>query len=244
MASKNFLFGKPPFRYLADHLAQDADFLDDAQHILNLKDDAYARLSAQLAKTDAFLSRNALKAEVAEAIGKGEESDRIASIIYRFGAILHDTDMDSLDAMDALSKAIEEKAERLDSQDRSKLVTRLRALTADPVGIAKQYKAQQLVDAIGSELDSFRFICDIRPIFDRGHKRIDGAIPLAILRMEYTKPDGESDVVELRVTEKQIANFGEKVSDAELKMRMIKRVLTKNDLAIPETEATVAENES
>ena len=31
MATRKFVFGEPPFGFLADHLAQDADFLEDAQ---------------------------------------------------------------------------------------------------------------------------------------------------------------------------------------------------------------------
>ena len=149
-----------------------------------------------------------------------------------------------MDAMDALGKAIEEKAESLEPQERRTLTDRLRKLVAEPIGIAKQYKARQLVDAIGAELDDFRIICDIRPIFDQKRERIDGAIPLAILRLEYSKPDGESAVVELRVTEKQIAKFGEKIANANLKLRMIKELLANYQIAVPKTKSTVAEDES
>ena len=99
-------------------------------------------------------------------------------------------------------------------------------------------------DAIGAELDDFRIICDIRPIFDKQRERIEGAIPLAVLRLEYSKPDGESAVVEVRVTEKQIAKFGEKIADASLKLRVIKELLVKQDIPIPKTKSTIAEDES
>jgi len=146
--------------------------------------------------------------------------------------------------MDALGTAIEEKAESLEPQERRTLSERLRKLVAEPIGIAKQYKARQLVDAIGAELNDFRIICDIRPIFDQKRERIDGAIPLAILRLDYSRPDGESAVVELRVTEKQIAEFGEKIADANLKLRMIKELLTSQHVPIPRTKSTVSEDES
>ena len=174
----------------------------------------------------------------------GEDSDRIASIISRTGGIVHDADMDAMDALDALGTAIEEKAESLEPQERRKLAERLRKLVAEPIGIVKQCKAQQLVDAIGAELDDFRIICDIRPIFDQKHERIDGAIPLAIMRLEYSRPDGQSAVVELRVTEKQIAKFGEKIADANLKLRMIKELLTSQHVPIPRTKSTLSEDES
>jgi hypothetical protein len=239
---RKLVFGAPPFKFLADHLAQDTDFLEGAQHILKLDEDAYLRLATQLAKTDTFLSRSDLGTIVGEVLD--EDSDRIASIINRIGGIVHDADMDVVDAMDALGTAIEEKAESLEPQERRTLTERLRKLVAEPIGIAKQYKARQLVGAIGAELDDFRIICDIRPIFDQKRERIDGAIPLAILRLEYSMPDGESAVVELRVTEKQIAKFGEKIADANLKLRMIKELLTSHHIPIPKTKSTVSEDES
>ena len=244
MATKRYIFGNPPFKFLADHLAQDKDFLEDAQQILKLDHDAYSRLATQLAKTDAFLSRSDLGAIVAEVLGEGDDSDRIAALVYRIGGIVHDADMDATDAMDALGKAIEEKAESLEPKERLTVIERLRKLAAEPIGIAKQYKARELVEAIGAELDDFRIICDIRPIFDKKRERIDGAIPLSILRLEYSKPDGESAVVELRVTEKQMAKFGEKISDANLKLRMIKDHLASHGLPVPRTRSTVSEDES
>ncbi|HVC93475.1 MAG TPA: hypothetical protein VND64_07275 [Pirellulales bacterium] len=242
MGARAFFFGNPPFKFLADHLAQDEDFLDDAKQIIGLDEDSYLRLATQLAKSDAFLSRSELAAIVGECLG--ESTDRIASIIYRIGGIVHDADMDATDAMDALAKTIEEKAERLDVRDRRKLTDRLRKLVAEPIGIAMQFKARKLVDAIGAELDSFRIICDIRPIFDRSRERIDGAIPLSILRLDYSKPDGESAVVEVRVTEKQIAQFEEKIADAKLKLKMTKELLSRNELRIPKTKSTISEDES
>ncbi len=239
---RKFMFGPPPFRFLADHLAQDDDFLKDAQYILNLDEAAFLRLATKLAKTDTFLSRSDLGTLVGEVLG--EDSDRITSTIVHVSEIVHDADMDVVDAMDALGTAIEEKAESLEPQERRTLSERLRKLAAEPIGIAKQYKARQLVDAIGAELDDFRIICDIRPIFDQKRERIDGAIPLAILRLEYTRPDGESAVVELRITEKQIAEFGKKIADASLKLRMIKELLTSQHVPIPKTKSTLSEDES
>jgi len=102
----------------------------------------------------------------------------------------------------------------------------------------------ELVDVIGAELDSFRIICDIRPIFDRSRERIDGAIPLTLLRLDYSKPDGESAVVEVRVTEKQITQFEDKIANAKLKLRMIKELLSRQELPIPKTKSTVSEDES
>ncbi|MCA9206986.1 MAG: hypothetical protein KDA55_01465 [Planctomycetales bacterium] len=241
MAARKLILGKPPFRLLADHLAQDDDFLHDVKPIIDLDEELYSQLSARLAQSDSFLSHANLAAIAERYVGS--DSSRIATIICRIGEIVHGADMNATDAMNALAKSIETKTESLAVSDRHKLVERLRRLVIEPIGIAKHYKARELVDATGAELDSFRIICDIRPIFDRQRERIDGALPLTILRFEYSTPDGESDVVEFRVTEQQIGQLEEKISDAKLKLRVIKELMSRQDIPIPETTSTMTMGE-
>ncbi len=92
MATRNLVFGKPPFQFLANHLAQDTDFLGDIKQIIGLDEVVYLRLATQLANSDGFLCRSDLAAIVRESVGEG--FDRIADIIYRVGGIVHDADME------------------------------------------------------------------------------------------------------------------------------------------------------
>ena len=243
MAARRPIFGKPPFRFLAEYLAHDADFLNDAREILKLDQDSYLRLANRLAKSDAFLSRSDLAGIVGDVLGRGDDSDRIASIVDRLGGIVHDADMDVADAMDALETVIVEKAAGLEPSDRKILADRIRKLAAEPMGIAKQCKARQMVDAIGAGLADVQIICDIRPIFDPKREQIDGAIPLAILRLDYHRPDGESAVEEIRVTEKQIAELEGKILVAKRKLSMIKGLLASQNLTVPRTKSTISEDE-
>ncbi|MGA2497444.1 MAG: hypothetical protein ABSH20_06870 [Tepidisphaeraceae bacterium] len=244
MASmRQYILGNPPFRFLAGHLAQDKDFISDAQCILKIDEDAYCRLAAELGKSGAFLGHPALNAIAEEVLGKSEDARTIASIIYRVGGMLYDTDMSATEAMAALGKAIEEKADSLEPKDRRILTARLRALTAEPTGLAKQYKAQKLAEATNAELDKVQLICDIRPIFDQSRERIEGAIPLAMLRLEYSEADGDSEVVEVRITEKQIAELELLVVTAKRKLTLIKELLATQHVAVPATKATITEEE-
>ncbi len=243
MASlKRFFFSGPPFEYLAARLTQDPEFLEDAQLILNLDEDAYLRLATQLAKADDFLSRPDVDKIVHESLGA--DSDRIAAVIFRTAGIIHDSGMDSKDAMKEFANAIEGNATGLELNQRMLLIERLKRLAAEPSGLAKQFKARQLVEALGAELEDFRIICDIRPVFDQNRERVDGAIPISILRLEYSAVDGDSSVVELHVTEKQISQLTEKLADAKRKIVMIKEFLSNHLLPMPNTKATFAEDES
>lgn len=241
MAVPSFFFRPPPFRFLAERLVQDEDFLSDAEEILRLTDDEYLRIAAQLAQSDAFLDRGELESVVSGAFG--EDADRVTSAIHQIGRLIHDSGMDVVKAMDVLAGIIEEKVESLPPEQRRTLIERIRKLIAEPVGLAKQFKAQRLVDVTGSRLDDFQIICDIRPIFDQKHERVDGAIPLTTLQLEYTTVDGDSDVVELHITERQITQFGEKIDDARRKLKMIKDLLDRSRIMVPKTKVTVIEDE-
>ena len=238
-----FSFSSPPFSFLARQLAQDQDFLRDAQQILDLDSGTYAQLVARLSSTEAFLDRHVLTSLVKEVVGKEEEAQDLALIISRIAKLLHDADIPASEAMNELAIAIDEKAKDLEPDSRKSLGARLRGLAAEPVGFTKQYKAQELAGAIGSELNGFRFICDIRPIFDQEHTRIQGALPLTILHLEYTLPDGEDMVLELRTTQNQLVDFKSKIADAQRKTELIKQLLMKQEVPVPLTDSTAIDGE-
>jgi hypothetical protein len=242
-SNRNVFFGSPPFRFLADHLAQNEEFIGQSRQILDLGDDAFRRLVARLSSSDRFLDRTALRKLFDEALGKGKGTHDLAAVIHKIAGLLHDADKPAGEAMDDLAEAIQEKAVGLETQERVILIERLRLLAAEPIGLAKQYKARALVGAIGSELDEFKFICDIRPIFDERREKIEGAIPITILRLAYTLPDQGDAVVELRITEKQLKEFKVQVETAQRKLDIIKDSLRDQGVPIPITRSTVREEE-
>jgi hypothetical protein len=242
-SNSGFLLGSPPFKFLARHLAEDEDFLRDARRILELDQDTYSRLVTMLGGSTSFLDRASLESLIREVIANSDEARSVTSIIYRLANLLHDADMPVGEAMKELGETLVEKAETVEARDRQTLTDRIRALVADSVGLAKQYKARQLVDATGSELGAFQFLCDIRPIFDQSRERIEGAIPLAILRLEYLTPDRDTAVVEVRVTEKQLQEFADKTKTAMRKLALTKQLLTDQHVPIPRTKSTVAEED-
>ena len=235
MASfKKFFAGNPPFTFLASRLAEDDEFVKDARRLLELSRDHHQRLCAEIAKSDVFLSRSALESIAREVIGDEKESKKLARSIYKLSAILHGADMPATQAMETLSKAIEEESESF-SEDEKKIVSeRIRTLAAEPASLARQFKAKELLGATGAELDDFRLICDVRPVFDEPpRKRVEGAVPITVLRLEYTKPDGDTDVFEVMVTERQIKALEEKFADARQKLRLVAELLTTHKIPVP-----------
>jgi len=103
---------------------------------------------------------------------------------------VHDSDLPSSKATEFLCDAIRSETTSLKEEEKKTLIIRIELL-ANSAGIAKQYKANRLAEAISGELKSFQIICDIRPIFDGDRKHIDGAIPVSTARLEYAYGFGE-----------------------------------------------------
>jgi hypothetical protein len=145
--------------------------------------------------------------------------------------------------MEDLATAIRDKTEGLSIPERDQVADRIKALISNATGLAKQCKARQLVDATGSELEKIQVICDLRPIFDEDRKRIEGVVPLSLVRLEYKSLTGDTEVVELRITEKQIDEFQSKLAMAKKKIGLIKHLALSHRLPIPKTKSTVTEED-
>jgi len=233
------IFGNPPFKFLASHLVKDEEFLADARLILGLEEDAFLRLAAALEKADTFINRETLDKMANDALpGKGDGA-KFAAIIYRIAGIFHEADMPVNEALNVLSGAMAEHEKSYAHEERQRLVERLRRLVVIPTGFARQFKAQKLAAATGGELDRTQIICDIRPIFDSERQKIEGAFPLAVLRLEYTAPDNESMVLEMRISEKQIETLETIAATAKRKISLIKEHLKSQNIPIPSTKATL-----
>ncbi len=233
-----FFFGTPPFKLLASRLVCDEDFLADMQLVVGLSEDRFLHLTGALEKLDAFISRDVLDATVSHVLAGESDAGKLAAAIYRISEVLHDADMPTQDAMRILSEAITGEEKPFNSEERRTLVERLRRLAVVPNGLGRQFKAQKLAVATGAELDQANIICDIRPIFDSSRHRVEGALPVVILRLDYTTSGGESEVLEVRMSEKQIARLEETVATAKRKVAVVKELLKSQSIPVPSTEAT------
>jgi uncharacterized protein YoaH (UPF0181 family) len=241
--NRTFFLGRPPFGMLAAHLAQDEDFILDAQLILALPQGVLERLSAELAASPAFLDKAAVEEVTKAVVPEGTQPVKIAETICRLARLLHSSGMPAQNALDLLAEAIRKNAKELTEEQRQDLVQRIRKLAAEPIGLAKQNKAKELTEATGAVLDQFRLICDIRPIFDAPRVTIEGAMPLTILRLEYTEPDGSSDVVEFRVNPRQLARLEAEAAAALGKLKAITAKLEACGIAIPSMDTTTADED-
>jgi len=234
------IFGQPPFKFLARYLVRDEDFIEDAKRILSLDQSEFESLATRLCQADGFLNKADIATLAEEAIANDDDARVVADIVYRLGKLLHDADVPAAKAMDQLADALADidKGELGEPSARNSIVERFTRLAVDPVGLARQSKARKLAEATTGELDSIQVFCDIRPIFDQVLQRIDGAIPLSTLRIEYSTTEGDSSVTEFHATEKQLDELAETIEAAKRKLQIIKELLASQDIHVPTTKAT------
>jgi len=233
-------FTNPPFSVVADYLAKDEDFLADAGVVLSLEDSVCAALEDALAAEKSFLSRKALRSVVRMVLGPESPSvKKVSAFIWRLHrTIRRDSDKTVERSVAILREAIGEHSETLTVEQRKLLGDRIERLVAVPAGLARQYKAELLAEATGTELEDMQVICDLRPVFNEERSEIEGAIPISILKLDVLGPNGWPSRIEVRLTEAQVADLFEKAHYAQTKLSVIKRMLEKNSIALPSTSAT------
>ena len=237
------MFGSPPFRILADHLAQDEGFLTDARRVIALEAVQFEELARTLEEFDSFIDRDLLKQKVAEVLGPTEESKEIASTIWQLASMLREADEPFEKTVSILRSTFTEKMTELETDERQLLVDRIERLAAKPAGFNKQHKAQQLAEATGRELDEIQIICDIRPIFNDERTIVEGGIPVTTLHLAFLDASSESNL-EIRLNEEQLNDLCDKTQAAIRKLTAIKSLLGEKHIVLPQTSATKTERDA
>ena len=121
------------------------------------------------------------------------------------------------------------------------LLTRLRSnletLVQEHASIELMKKADRLIRDTGDELDSIKFICDLRPVFDKRREHVDALVLLANLRIRYVSQNGQRKSCELALTEDELHHLKEKTEEAISKLEVLKRVAgSLRDISITEGE--------
>lgn len=231
---------RPPFRVLAEHLAQDDSFLDDARAILAMDETTVEALGDALAADESFLDRSNLERVLHRFLPAEDTAKDVSRTISRMADMLRDADEPLGSAVRLLKEAICEHSTKLEQEDRRKLGDRIEKLSVLPQGLTRQHKAEQLAEATGRELEQLQILCDLRPVLTEDRRTVEGAIPITTLTLQVDDA-GTSSTLEIRMTERQVIELCEKAEFARTKLETIKRMLEEKSIVMPRTSATVAE---
>ena len=220
---------------LVDQLARHKEFLADAKAILELDKAAFDALVEALSKCDSFLDGKGLKSVVEGSLGRSKSTSDVLDVVRILSRMLRELGDPIKQTMGKFRSAIKEHSEAIPEDQREKLGERLEKLILAPKGLGLQWKADQLRKTTGIELEDIQLICDIRPVFDDARSTIMGAIPISTLKLDVVDRDGAPRSIEIRLTEKQLAELASKAELARQKIRVIKQTLAEKSIPLPTT---------
>lgn len=130
-----------------------------------------------------------------------------------------------LELFDRWRQVDEQRRKLLPDVKFAALQRNLDSLVQDYPGLALMRKAQRLLRDTGNEILDSIFICDLRPVFDKPQKRVEGFVALANLRLRYLRQSGQRDVFEITLTEDELSMLVEQGQKALNKLKVLKETV-------------------
>lgn len=112
----------------------------------------------------------------------------------------------------------------------------LELLIAENSAVRIMQKAERLLRDVGNELQSVKFVCDLRPVFDDAREHVEAFVTIANMRLLYVSQDGERRACEMALTEGELAHLKQHVDGALAKLRVLNAVRATLTLDPTQTE--------
>ena len=128
-----------------------------------------------------------------------------------------------LNVLQQLRDAKPKAAEVFDETKIEKIKNNLNHLAQKHASIELIRKSQNLLRALGNEIDSVTFICDLRPVFDKEHETVEGLVSVAGLKLGYKTQKDDEKSIEFALSEGDLDYLIERCKDAKKKLAVLKR---------------------
>jgi hypothetical protein len=191
------------------------EVLDDLKAVGGLSDDILDKLCNQLSKTQGFLNPKALLTIINRVIEKPTTAKAVQRIIINISP----SDLPNMVAI--LKEEVGEEGFPFDSKQLENLEKVLKKLIQTYPSLDRFQKAERLSKITGQQLETIELICDLRPIFDKTRKKIEGMMPYTRLHIVATGEDGLPNAFEVELTHQQVIEFAEKAEKAKSKLEAL-----------------------
>ena len=165
-----------------------------------------------------------------------QESDRFASFLSQIDRVVAGSARQIDSVIHDFQEYCKRQNELISPDDLQQVRQRLTLLLGNHLGFQRQRKAEHLADAIGNPLSTIRIICDLRPVFDPEHNKVEGSLIVITLRAVASGPDSLPVAFEARLTEKQLADLTEAATEAVKKNAVLKKLLAERQIPAPATK--------
>ncbi len=191
------------------------EMLNDFKAAGGLSNDEIDEICKQLSKTQGFLDPKALLSIIKKVV-KGTET---AASVQRVIINISPSDLPTI--VEFRKDGIDQEGFPFDSKQLDDLEKVLKKLIQPYPSIDRFQKAERLAKITGQQLEEIELICDVRPIFDKTRKQIEGMMPLTRLRIVATGEDGLPKAFEVELTNQNVIDLAEKAEKAKSKLETL-----------------------
>jgi hypothetical protein len=205
------------------------------QKVITAEDEAISAVISALHNLPLILRAVPFAAETAEKTQKINEEDaqEIISVVVLLTALSEDNNFPTIEAINLISKFIEEDEFFSDISKEKLLQTRKRliGLVDNASTLRVVYKASKVFDDYERIFDNAKIITDIRPVFSSGvdTENTDSEVLRAVtithsMKIEYRDSEGEKEFF-VALDSIQLENLYEKIVDALDRNEAVKSML-------------------
>lgn len=208
--------------HISDQDEESQQLINDLLVLSAIPHEYIAPIAKDLAESRPYV---ALGKVINRHLGVPEATEAVARLVAN---IDHESLPTIFELVDTWRQEAEVSQETLSDESFEQLKQNLAALISSSTEdvIRKTNKATALLTATGNEVTGLAFICDARPVYNDDKTDIEGYVPLATMRIYYSRPNEQQDVVEFTMTPAEVDTFIERATQAREKLNVMQRKMS------------------
>lgn len=200
-----------------------AELLQDLHRIANLSATACTNVANAISAVEGLITSDAVLIVIGESIGKADSST-VESVYRALIGLRPDGVQKLIASVNEWAAGNASRSAVFSKALLEKLARNLAILVVDNHAVWLMQKADQLLRDVGNEIQSVKFVCDLRPVFDRKKENVDAFVLVANLRLVYLSQDGNRQSCEIALTEDELNMLHEKTEEACKKIKVLNDV--------------------
>lgn len=206
--------------------------LEGLHVVANLDPEQIGKISHVISELDGLSENDEVESLIASVLPDDHEGS--VGEIYKIVKSVSEEDVPKIiDIVQAWANRKDYRKDTFPDSLIAKLKSNLESLVDKSGSIDLIKKADRLARDTSNELESLKFICDLRPVFDDERESVQALVLLANLRIRYVRQNGEKGAFELALTEQELKQIKEKSEEAISKMEVLKKVSTTLETSSP-----------
>lgn len=210
------------------------DMLQDLLAIASLDSRVAEDIAESLGGLEGLNSADAIRSTIADCL-EGRHSDQLAnSVLNGLLAINSKTLGRYMAFLSEWISGHDSRRKVFSKETLERLEINLRTMLKGDRAVKLMRKADALLRDVGNEVDSFKFVCDLRPVFDESREYVEALVLIANLRIIYLSQDGQRRTCELALVEDELKALRDDAQKAIDKLEILKKLKANASVGNPD----------